>query len=499
VSIAADTSIPQETVELSTATTVAETPPRDGSERMHFEVGPIDVQPGQNNIAYEGGIPQPTVDGWITRMQPDLRYADGTVPSVDVIHLHHGVWLNTTKADSTAGVPERFLAAGEEKTINIFPAPYAYEYSTTDSWTLNYMLHNLTDELKPVWITYDIEFIPADSPAAVGIVGARPIWMDVQNGSVYPVFDVIKGSGAGGLYTYPTDADAPYGDGPAKNAWTVDRDGVLFATAGHLHPGGLYTDLLATRAGTTATLFRSEAQYFEPAGAVSWDVAMTATLPDWAVAIKAGDVLSTTATYDSARASWYESMGIMVVWMADTPPAESGVVTLDPFTNDVARPGMLTHGHLAENDNHGGEPAGDQYLDLTVLPSEPVVDEIKIEDYGYEKGDMSYATALPTVPPGGTVTFNNLDAPYLNGQWHTITSCKAPCNQSTGIAYPLADGDIPFDSGELGLGGPPTANRVTWDIPTDLPECTYTYFCWIHPVMRGAFRIDDEITAAADG
>ncbi|MEO6124377.1 MAG: hypothetical protein ABIR32_11910 [Ilumatobacteraceae bacterium] len=496
---AVETTIPQQAVELSTTTTIEETPARDGSERMHFEVGPIDVQPGQNNIAYEGGIPQPEIDGWVTRMQPDLRVGDGSVPPVDVIHLHHGVWLNTSKGDSTAGVPERFLAAGEEKTINIFPAPYAYPYSTTDSWTLNYMLHNLTDELKQVWITYDIDFIPGDSPAAVGIVGARPIWMDVQNGSVYPVFDVIKGTGGDGVYTYPTDADAPYGNGAAKNEWTVDRDGVLFATAGHLHPGGLHTDLLATRDGATAQLFRSEAQYFEPAGAVSWDVAMTATLPDWAVAVQAGDVLSTTATYDSARASWYESMGIMVVWMADMPPVESGVVALDPFTNDVATPGMLTHGHLAENDNHGGESAVGQYLDLTALPSEPVTGEIKIEDYGYEKGDMSFATAVPTVAPGGTIVYNNIDAPYLNGQWHTITSCKAPCNQTTGIAYPLADGEIPFDSGELGLGGPPTANRVTWNVPNDLPEGTYTYFCRIHPVMRGAFRVEDGQTTAAAG
>ncbi len=208
--------------------------------------------------------------------------------------------------------------------------------------------------------------------------------------------------------------------------------------------------------------------------------------------MKAGDVLSTTATYDSERASWYESMGIMVVWMADTPPEASGVVALDPFTTAVDKPGMLTHGHLAENDNHGGQP-DDSYLDLTVLPSEAVTAEIKIQDYGYEKGDMTYAAAVPTVAPGETITYNNIDAPYFNGQWHTITSCKAPCNESTGIAYPLADGEIPFDSGELGLGGPPTANRVTWTVPTDLPEGTYTYFCRIHPVMRGAFRIEEAV------
>jgi plastocyanin len=27
-------------------------------------------------------------------------------------------------------------------------------------------------------------------------------------------------------------------------------------------------------------------------------------------------------------------------------------------------------------------------------------------------------------------------------------------------------------------------------VPADLPEGTYTYFCRVHPVMRGAFRVE---------
>ena len=34
-------------------------------------------------------------------------------------------------------------------------------------------------------------------------------------------------------------------------------------------------------------------------------------------------------------------------------------------------------------------------------------------------------------------------------------------------------------------------NRVTWTIPDDLDPGTYTYFCRIHPMMRGAFRVED--------
>jgi len=475
-----------------TGSTVADRPMADGATRMHFEIGPIDIEPGQNNIAYSrADIPKPDADGFIVRIAPNLRFADGSIPGVDVVHLHHGVWLNASASDvTTPGLPERFFAAGEEKTTMALPAGYGYAFHTTDNWIVNYMIHNLYPIERQVWITYDIDFIPGTNPAAAGMVPARPVWTDVQNGSVYPVFDVIRGTGTGGTYTYPDQADNPYGTGPVLNSWTVDRDGVLLATAGHLHPGGLHTDLWLTRGGDTVHLFQSVANYYEPAGAVSWDVSMTATPEDWRVQVKAGDVLSTNATYDSGRASWYESMGIMVVWMADTEIA-GDVPAADPFTTAVDVEGQPTHGHLAENDNHGGA-ADPSYLDLLVAPSEPAQPSIGISGYVYAQGDMLAGTAVPTIAPGGTIEFDNIDAPLNNGVWHTITACKAPCNQSTGIAYPLADADIPFDSGELGVAGPPTAGRVTWSTPTDLPEGTYTYFCRIHPSMRGAFRVEDQ-------
>jgi plastocyanin len=76
--------------------------------------------------------------------------------------------------------------------------------------------------------------------------------------------------------------------------------------------------------------------------------------------------------------------------------------------------------------------------------------------------------------------------------YHTVTACKAPCNRATGVAYPLADGPVTFDSGELGAGPPgitAAAQRSTWSVPSDLGTGTYTYFCRVHPYMRGAFRV----------
>ena len=268
---------------------------------------------------------------------------------------------------------------------------------------------------------------------------------------------------------------------------TIHHDGVLVQTAGHLHPGGLYTDLTLTRGGRRVNLFRSRAKYWEPAGAVSWDVAMTATRPKWRVAVKKGDVLSVSATYDSRRASWYESMGIMPV--AFSAHAPGGV---DPFSGKLERRGRLTHGHLPENDNHGGERGG--LADPRTMSAVPALaDPLAITDFLYGQGDLlrgGAASRPPEVPAGQSLTFVNRDA--ARTIFHTITSCRAPCNRTTGIAYPLADGPVVFDSGELGFGPQgftPAANRDTWSTPPTLGAGTYSYFCRVHPFMRGSFRV----------
>jgi plastocyanin len=94
------------------------------------------------------------------------------------------------------------------------------------------------------------------------------------------------------------------------------------------------------------------------------------------------------------------------------------------------------------------------------------------------------------VAAGQSLTFLNDDAGHT--VFHTITACRAPCGRTTGIAYPLADGPVDFDSGELGFGPAgftPAANRDTWSTPPNLSAGTYTYFCRIHPFMRGSFRV----------
>jgi plastocyanin len=475
-----------------------------GQQHLTYMYGPITITPGMNTIEAQANTMKPQVPGFITRFSPDLVYAKVNAqgghdtPRVDVIHLHHGVWLVARDGNIYPT-----FAAGEEKTIFNVPQGYGYHYNPSDGWIMNYMIHNLTPNETKVYIKYELDFVPDSEPAAAGITNVKPLWMDVSGIKPYPVFDALKGSGKNGKYTFPTDAKgAARKDIGIAHQWTAPQDITLVSTAGHLHPGGLYNDLTDTRGGKTQELFRSEAKYFEPAGAVSWDVALTGTKPDWRVAVKAGDTIKTTVTYDTSQASWYESMGIMVVFYADGIRPEAK----DPFVQKPDWHGLVTHGHLHENDNHGGGP--DSGLpDASDLLDGSAPSNVNIKGFIYGKGDLNLTGPdgrPPVIHAGQSVKFTNLDAtksltPEASA-YHTITACKQPCTGTTGIAYPLANANVQFDSGELGYGPDlnlqgyggkftPAANRNTWQTPKDLSAGTYTYFCRIHPFMRGAFRV----------
>jgi hypothetical protein len=496
-----------------------------GVEHLNYAAGPYTITPGANLIlAQANDVPKPNVDGFMVKMLPNLRYAlpngkcCGKVPPTHIVHLHHGVWLTNGAAGSGEGngypgfYP--FMAAGEEKTTYEFPPGYGYPIGASDHWILNYMIHNLTNITRKVYVTYKLDFVPASSPAAASITPVHPIWMDVQDHHIYPVFDVHRGSGVGGKFTYPNMAQDPYAGGAPLNEFTIDHAGVLVGTAGHLHPGGLYDDLDLVRAGATDTsrtprgdvpnsvrLFRSNAVYFghhhDP---VSWDFSMTATPPDWRVKVQPGDQLKVSTTYETKQASWYEVMGIMVVWEAWDD--QHGI---DPFTQTLDEKGHVTHGHLPENNFWGGTKfIGVNPHSLPTCHPRKIV----IAAFKYLPGDISTSAdrhgCVPTIrqghslefvnqdaSPNGTFSFQTLFSPsddYLKSIFHTVTSCAAPCGLNYGVGYPLANGRGGFDSGQLGAGLP-AIGTLTWDTPTSLKPGTYTFFCRIHPWMRGVFRV----------
>jgi len=387
--------------------------------------------------------------------------------------------------------------------------------------------------------------VPESSPSGTDDIKEASIeWLDVAGinpGSVtpdtlaklYPVFDAERGfDGDGdGEFVFPDDVENAGPSDPGyeekgkvsdEAEWDVPPGGrTLVFGAGHLHPGGLSVDLEIARDGDDAgtvdgddpsevkPLFHSAAKYYEPAGAVSWDVSMEATRPEWRIAVKEGDTLSVDTTYDVDKASWYESMGILPLAVAAAGDPEAK----DPFDDAAAvqamydAGGILTHGRLPENiDEEAGIDLG--LADPRKLASNGKVPKtgIEIDGFQYERGGYSAFGGFPSAPmrpplvkQDKPILFTNLEATY--GQpdnqqvWHSITSCKAPCNRGSGIGYPLANGPVKFDSGQLGYG---TLTNVGVTAGTNqyatpgLPKAgkTYTYFCRIHPFMRGSVRVN---------
>jgi len=101
---------------------------------------------------------------------------------------------------------------------------------------------------------------------------------------------------------------------------------------------------------------------------------------------------------------------------------------------------------------------------------------------------------------GTNLRFTNLDGGLI---YHTITTCRFPCMGATGAAFPLPDGEtstgrpLDLDSAQLGFGAPAISgvkNEIQWSTPITAadgykPGEVVTYFCRIHPSMRGAFKV----------
>ena len=415
------------------------------------------------------------------------------------------------------------------------PQGYGLKVGGDDSWGLNYMLHSLNaDSGRQVYVTWEIDWVPETDPPRTDIQTTRVQWMDVAGlPHVYPVFDAERGFDLNGDGKYvfpdevPTDPNAP-GYEERENIsplrkWTVPDGGrTLVFGAGHLHPGGEHVDLQVARdgpdpgevdgddPGEIRPLFRSDAQYYEPAGAVSWDVSMEATRPDWRISLKEGDTVSINVTYDVKQG---------VVVRVDGDPA-----ALDQPLRRPGRQGPVRGRGRGEGDvrrraassptaacprtstrRRARTSRSPTRASCAARAARSGRTGIEINGFGYSLGGFSAFKGFPTnlmrppkIQPGQSVTFTNFDAlPEMTDNeqaWHTVTSCSAPCNQGSGIGYPLAKGKIKFDSGQLGYGTSTstevtTGSNVYTTPPLTKPGKTYTYFCRIHPFMRGSVRV----------
>lgn len=279
----------------------------------------------------------------------------------------------------------------------------------------------------------------------------------------------------------------------------------------------------------------------------SWNLSMgvTGASVGWKVKIKTGDIIRINTVVDSQDASWYENMGIVVAFVSvkdKQKPAGVDVFTdrvrLDrgistkvltppgPWTPQGWKPksctpnltaavktlclrGGVTHGPVKESGFYGGCPKGGCPKIPTVKGRR--VSELVAAGFTYGEADLGVLAQMgvPQLTLGTPTRFWNADS--LIRVPHTWTRCKAPCTGTVGVDYPAADGGngkvndfMDFDSTQVGYGLPwdqqsgqfggsksfdeALRDGAYWEF-TPTRTGVYTFFCRIHPAMRGAFEV----------
>ena len=274
---------------------------------------------------------------------------------------------------------------------------------------------------------------------------------------------------------------------------------MLVGSGGHLHPGGLLRRPLpdprrrqsaapdsaaATSVeGDTAHLFRSDANYWEPAGAVSWDVAMTVTAPRLAGrTVKKGDVLSIQTTYDMSRGLVVRVDGHHERLDGRRRRRQRSV------RGQGRRPGS---GHprppARERQPRRHRRASSAPTRSPCRPS-PRTATVNIFDFVYCAGRHGEHQTVPTVKAGPDAHVHQQrrqDAATACGTRSPRARLRATARPGSPTHWPTPTSS--FDSGELGTGGPPTADRVTWSTPTDLPD-GHLHLLLPHPPVHARAR-----------
>ena len=122
-------------------------------------------------------------------------------------------------------------------------------------------------------------------------------------------------------------------------------------------------------------------------------------------------------------------------------------------------------------------------------------DTITIAGFAYLPGDYLLPAPISSparVQKGTTLTIYNADA-AINVR-HSLTTCTWPCTGTYVSNFPFPDGRIDtgklgnFDPIDGGLTGDDTVPIYELDTTT-MPTGWYSYYCRIHPFMRGAFEL----------
>jgi len=503
--------------------------PAGTTQTINLDFGPYLI-PGGTDLSRVDFTPA-GADGYTTEVHTFVLDADGTKIPGNEVHAHHAHllrgnpnnpdyldWLYGTGEEMTGG-----SIAERAKADPAYGAGRRYGIAVTQHDVLGQlsMLHNMTSQARTVYLRFQLRFVYGTHDA---IQQAKHWDFHALTPQIFGgTFNVPR---TGGSYAWPVQLgrvkDTPQNHGtitsnptPSKLepgvgvVWTAPYSGTLVVAGGHLHAGG--KDAVLSNLGSKAhpcahqglrgfpgtTLMDS--RVFGHHGVwPSNDYQMGLSQYGWRAYVHKGDRLAINGGYLASQFSFPDAMVFSGVYVdqAAQPPAGSGCA---PFL--VGRPRASWRQVIRTKPGHAWSMYPDQptctkcdHKEARPKPG-PATDVVQIAGMEYLPGNAGLSGepgGPPVVNRGDTLTFVNED--YAESLMrHTVSACNAPCNGDGMMTnYPFLNGQ--FESGVLGYmwedAYVSTQTLPEWSLDTSaMRPGYYTFFCRIHPFMRGAFYV----------
>jgi len=255
---------------------------------------------GQMAIYAAPTYDMPCRDCYITGIEPDVVYADGSQANHHTgAMLHHVVVFDPSKSDATCGrqgvgfvTGQRVFASGNERTGAHLPAGYGL-YLGDKPLGAQAELMNMSAQPQQVYITMKISWVDA---ANAQLKEVTPVWLDVDNCG-------------DSQYTIPA--------GPSHTIWTwkSTMTGDIVAAAGHVHDQGISITLSNTT--RNEKICESVAGYATGSHHDGHVQSMSTCIGDPIGTVRAGDDL-TIDSYYHAHEPDDTVMGIMIAYLHQT-------------------------------------------------------------------------------------------------------------------------------------------------------------------------------------
>jgi polyvinyl alcohol dehydrogenase (cytochrome) len=489
------------------------------SEHLSLYYGPYTIPPGWD--ANRVDLELPTQNGFLIALEPEMRRVqDLSSPMHTEAHIHHAHWFGFDPQNGEdryfnqlgPGTHEWVFGNGDEETRADFRRRTAAEPNgpvygnfipAGRNQTVIYMLHNKTNQPMEVWIVLDVVWEHGTKQQLEEV--RKREYHDVNGMLMGRTFNVPREKDGDGVWENIRDQKTADGkERPIE--FVAPRDGTIIGTGGHLHPGG--TDVIMENYGSAENPCPADKRGRGYGGTLllhsdiinrnaplSEDYQTEVTHPAWRAPLRKGDRIRISGVYANKDHAYYYAMTHAGYYFdyAQPPKGRCKPYIVGPAKKKVKDPtaGVPNRPWTMEDEycGWGDKPACEKDEEKPAEDRFARQNTVHVANFQYLPGDRSSGLggSIPSVKQGEQITFVN-DDQFANIR-HTITTCPWPCNGKYVANYPHADGA--WDSDTLGYdpidGGTPNPQAKT---PADLAPGLYTYFCRIHPWMRGAFRIE---------